>query len=252
MARLLEGKVALVTGAGSGIGRASAVALAREGARVVVADLTLDGGNETVRLITAAGGEAIFIRTDVTRAAEVQAAVAGTVAAFGRLDIAHNNAGVLAGAPLLGDDAEAALDLALAVNTKGVMLSMKYEIEQMLHDGGGVIVNTASTMGIVSGFGQWAYVASKHAAVGLTKAVAVEFAQRGIRINAVCPGAVHTPMTASMSADPQVEQATAAMHPMGRFAAPEEIAAVVVWLVSDASSYMTGAIVPVDGGYTAV
>lgn len=248
---ILEGKVALVTGAGSGIGRASAVAMAREGARIVVADLTEEGGDETVRLIVAAGGEALFVRTDVTRAADVKAAVASAVSAFGRLDIAHNNAGVLAAAPLLEDGAEAALDLALAVNAKGVMLSMKYEIEQMLRNDGGVIVNTASTMGMVAGFGQWAYVASKHAAVGLTKAVAIEFAQRGIRVNAVCPGAVTTPMTAPLAADPDVREATAAMHPMGRFAAPEEIAAVVVWLASDASSYMTGAIVPVDGGFTA-
>jgi NAD(P)-dependent dehydrogenase (short-subunit alcohol dehydrogenase family) len=226
--------------------------MAREGARVVIADLGPEAGAETVGLITAAGGQAEFVRTDVTRAADVQAAVAFAVATFGRLDIAHNNAGVLAGAPLLEDGAEAALDLALAVNAKGVMLSMKYEIAQMLDSGGGVIVNTASTMGMVGGFGQWAYVASKHAAVGLTRAVAAEFAQRGIRVNAVCPGAVRTPMTAAMSADPAIEQATAAMHPMGRFAEPEEIAAVVVWLVSDASSYMTGALVPVDGGFTAV
>lgn len=252
MAGILDGKVALVTGAGSGIGRASAVAMAREGARVVIADLGPEAGAETVGLIMAAGGQAAFVRTDVTRAADVQAAVAFAVATFGRLDIAHNNAGVLAGAPLLEDGAEAALDLALAVNAKGVMLSMKYEIAQMLESGGGVIVNTASTMGMVGGFGQWAYVASKHAAVGLTRAVAAEFAQRGIRVNAVCPGAVRTPMTAGMSADPAIEQATAAMHPMGRFAEPEEIAAVVVWLVSDASSYMTGALVPVDGGFTAV
>lgn len=249
---MLNGKVALVTGAGSGIGRASAVALARAGARVVVADMAVDGGHETLRQIVKAGGEAVFVGTDVTCAADVKAAVACAVESFGKLDIAHNNAGVLAGAPLLDDGAEAAFDRAMAVNAKGLMLSMKYEVEQMLRTGGGVIVNTASTMGLVAGFGQWAYVASKHAAVGLTKAVAVEFAQRGIRVNAVCPGAVHTPMTAAIRADSDAESRTAAMHPMGRFAEPQEIASVVVWLASDASTYMTGAIVPVDGGYTAV
>lgn len=252
MGRLLDGKVALVTGAGSGIGRASALAMAHEGARVVVTDLMPAGGEETVRLITQSNREAVFVRADVARAEDMQAAVARAVAAFGRLDIAHNNAGMLAGASLLDDNAEAVLDQVLAVNAKGVMLSMKYEIKQMLLNGGGVIINTASTMGIVAGFGQWAYVASKHATVGLTKAVAVEFAQRGIRVNAVCPGAVRTGMTAHMITNQSLTDATAAMHPMGRFADPEEIAAVVVWLASDASSYMTGAIVPVDGGFTAV
>ena len=252
MTRLLEAKVALVTGAGSGIGRASALALARAGARVVVADLSAEGGEETVRLITETGGQAVFIKTDVTRAAEVKATVACAVATFGRLDIAHNNAGVLVAASLLEDGAEAALDLALAVNTKGVMLSMKYEIEQMLQNGGGAIINTASVLGLVAGFGQWAYTASKHATVGLTKSLAVEFAQQGIRINAVCPGAVDTPMTAPMASDAQMREMTAAMHPMGRFAQPEEIAGVVVWLASDACSFLTGAAVPVDGGFTAI
>ena len=144
------------------------------------------------------------------------------------------------------------LDLALAVNTKGVMLSMKYEIGQMLLNGGGAIINTASVLGLVAGFGQWAYTASKHATVGLTKSLAVEFAQQGIRINAVCPGAVDTPMTAPMAADAQMREMTAAMHPMGRFAQPEEIAGVVVWLASDACSFLTGAAVPVDGGFTAI
>lgn len=252
MTGLLEAKVALVTGAGSGIGRASAWALARAGARVVVADLSAEGGEETVRLITETGGQAVFIKTDVTRAAEVKAAVACAVSTFGRLDIAHNNAGVLVAASLLDEDAEAALDLALAVNTKGVMLSMKYEIGQMLLNGGGAIINTASVLGLVAGFGQWAYTASKHATVGLTKSLAVEFAQQGIRINAVCPGAVDTPMTAPMAADAQMREMTAAMHPMGRFAQPEEIAGVVVWLASDACSFLTGAAVPVDGGFTAI
>ena len=252
MTGLLNGKVALVTGAASGIGRASACAMAREGASVVVADMSVEGGEETVRLIVKAGGRAAFAKTDVTRIEDVRAAVSCAVTQYGRLDIAHNNAGVLAATPFLADDAEEVLEKAMAVNLKGVQLSMKCEIAQMLKTGGGAIVNTASTMGLVAGFGQWAYVVSKHAVVGLTKAVAVEFAQQGIRVNAVCPGAVRTPMTAAMASDPDIEKATAMMHPMGRFAEPEEIAEIAVMLVSGASSYMTGAIVPVDGGFTAV
>lgn len=252
MAGQFEGKVALVTGAASGIGRASALALALQGARVVVSDLAVESGEATVKLITDAGGQAKFIRTNVTHAADIQAAVGCAVDHFGRLDIAHNNAGVLVSPSLLDDDVEAVFDQVLAANTKSVMLSMKYEILQMLQQGGGVIINTASVVGLVAGFGQWAYAASKHAVVGLTRSVAVEYATRGIRINAVCPGAVRTPMTAGFAADPAVEQATAAMHPIGRFASPEEIAAAVVWLASDAASYMVGAAIPVDGGYTAV
>lgn len=250
---MLAGKVALVTGAASGIGRASALALAREGARVVVSDIAVEGGEETVRMIAAAGGEAKFIRTDVTHAADIRAAVACAASTYGRLDIAHNNAGILATTSLLADDAEAVFARVLQGNTASVMLSMKYEIEQMLKQGGGgAIVNTASTVGLVGAPGQWAYSTSKHAVIGLTRSLAAEYAAHGIRINALCPGAVRTPMIAEFAADAAVEQATTAMHPIGRFAAPEEIAAAVVWLASDGASYMVGAALPVDGGYTAI
>jgi NAD(P)-dependent dehydrogenase (short-subunit alcohol dehydrogenase family) len=246
------GKVALVTGAGSGIGRASALLLARNGAKVVVGDLDVATARKTAQRIVAEGGEAVGIAMNVTSVAEVRAAVDCAVNTFGRLDLAHNNAGVLVTTPLEADDAEEAFDLAFAVNAKGVMLSMKYEIEAMLRTGGGAIVNTASTQGLVAS-PQWAYVATKHACVGLTKAIAIAYAQQGIRVNAVCPGAVLTGMTETMvAAHPEAAAATAAMHPLGRFAQPEEIATIVAALLSDESSYMTGTAVPVDGGYTAL
>jgi NAD(P)-dependent dehydrogenase (short-subunit alcohol dehydrogenase family) len=247
-----SGKVALVTGAGSGIGRASALLLAQNGAKVVVGDRDAESARDTAERIVAAGGEAVGITMDVTSAAEVRAAVDCAVNTFGRLDLAHNNAGVLVTTSLEADDAEEALDLAFAVNAKGVMLSMKYEIEAMLRTGGGSIVNTASTQGLVAS-PQWAYTASKHACVGLTRAIAIAYAQRGIRVNAVCPGAVLTGMTMGMVEDhPEAAAAAAAMHPLGRFAQPEEIASIVACLLSDESSYMTGTAVPIDGGYTAL
>lgn len=253
MAAILEGKVALVTGAASGIGRASAIAMAQAGARVVVSDISVEGGEATTKMIVDAGGQAIFIRTDVTRAADLIAAVDCAVSHFGRLDIAHNNAGIMASTPLMADDAEQVFDLVLAANTKSMMLSMKYEIAQMLKQGSGTIINTASTMGLVaSASGRWAYTASKHAVVGLTKAVAAEFARQGIRINAICPGAVSTPMLDGMMPSPEAVMATAGAHPIGRVSQPEEIAAAVVWLASDAASYVVGAAIPVDGGFTAV
>jgi NAD(P)-dependent dehydrogenase (short-subunit alcohol dehydrogenase family) len=247
----LDGRVALVTGGASGIGRASALALAREGARVVIADLAVEGGEETAHLVAAQGAEARFIRTDVTQAADVQAAVACAVDGFGRLDIAHNNAGILAAKSLLSDDAERLFDQVIAVNTKSVMLSMKYEIPEMLKAGAGSIVNTASALALVAAAGQWAYGASKHAVIGLTKCVAVEYAGRGIRVNAICPGSVQTPMIADhlarMSPD---DPRSAARYPIGRVAAPEEIAAGVVWLASDAASYLVGHALVIDGGWT--
>ncbi|MDY0011474.1 MAG: glucose 1-dehydrogenase [Rhodocyclaceae bacterium] len=253
MTGILTGKVALVTGGASGIGRASALALAREGARVVVVDLSIEGGEGTAAAIVAAGGAARFIPTDVTRSADLQAAVACAVHDFGGLDIALNNAGILAGTSLLAEEAEALFDKVLAVNVKSVMLAMKHEIPEMLKRGGGAIINTASTMGLVGSVGgNWAYTASKHAVLGLTKSVAVEYAARGIRVNAICPGAVHTPMMAGRLANPAAEQAVAAIHPIGRVAQPEEIAAAVVWLASPGASYMVGAALPVDGGFTAI
>lgn len=252
MAGLLQGRVALVTGAGSGIGRASAIALTQAGARLVVTDVAVEGGEATVQAITDVGGQAQFIRTDITRSADMKAAVDCAVSHFGRLDIALNNAGICLNVPLLADDAEQTFDRVMAVNTKGVMLSMRSEIPQMLQQGGGVIINMLSALGLVGGVGQWIYSTSKHAAVGMTRSIAAEYASQGIRINAICPGGVITPMSAPFMADPEIAKAGAAAHPIGRIALAEEIASVVVWLASDAASYVVGAAIPIDGGFTAI
>ncbi|HXG21329.1 MAG TPA: SDR family oxidoreductase [Methylomirabilota bacterium] len=252
MAGQLNGKVALVTGSGSGIGRASALAFAREGAKVVVADVVVEGGQETVRLITAAGGQGLFVKTDVSKAAEVEALIKQTVAAYGRLDCALNNAGVEGIFVSTVEYTEADWDRVLAINLKGVWLCMKYEIAQMLQQGGGAIVNTASGAGLVGVVGLSAYVASKHGVVGLTKTAALEYAKAGIRVNAVCPGVIETPMVARLTHNrPDLSEALVAGEPMGRTGKPEEIAEAAVWLCSDAASFVTGHAMSVDGGYVA-
>ena len=252
MAGRLDGKVALVTGSGSGIGRASALAFAREGAKVVGADVVVDGGQETVRLIRAAGGEGLFVKTDVSRAAEVEALLTQTIATYGRLDCAHNNAGVEGMFVSTTEYTEADWDRVLSVNLKGVWLCMKYEISQMLQQGGGAIVNTASGAGLVGVAGLSAYVASKHGVIGLTKTAALEYAKAGIRVNAVCPGVIQTPMVARLtSSRPDLSEALVAAEPMGRTGKPEEIAEAVVWLCSEAASFVTGHAMSVDGGYVA-
>ena len=251
MSILLDGKVALVTGAASGIGRASALAFARSGARVVVSDVARDGAEETVRLVCSNGGEARFIEADVSRSGDVEGLVKATVETYGRLDCAHNNAGIAAGG---GPTAELPLDVwerVLRVNLTGVFLCLRAELGQMLRQGGGAIVNTASVAGLVGGAGIAAYVASKHGVVGLTKATALEYAAQGIRINAVCPGLVRTPMTAGLLADPERAAGALAREPIGRVGTPEEIAAAVVWLCSDAAAFVTGLAMAVDGGYVA-
>jgi NAD(P)-dependent dehydrogenase (short-subunit alcohol dehydrogenase family) len=251
MAGQFTGKVALVTGAGSGIGRATALAFAREGARVVVSDVASDGGNETVRLIEAADGEARFIATDVTRPDEVQQLIQRVVESYGHLDYAHNNAGIDGGG-LTHETSVEEWTRVISVNLTGVWLCMKHEIGQMLRQGGGAIVNTASVYGLVGAARSDAYVASKHGVVGLTKAAALDYAAHGIRINAVCPGAIQTPMTAQYFADPEQRAQFIARHePIGRIGEPEEVAAAVVWLCSDAASFVTGVAFPVDGGWVA-
>jgi NAD(P)-dependent dehydrogenase (short-subunit alcohol dehydrogenase family) len=256
----LNGKVALVTGGGSGIGRATALAFAREDAAVVVADLAVEGGEATVRMIQEARGEALFLKADVSQAAEVQALVQRTVDTYGRLDCAHNNAGVegLRGvipAPT-ADLTEDMWDYILNINLKGVWLCMKYEIPQMLTQGGGAIVNTASIMGLVGIPTGAAYVASKHGVVGLTKTAALEYAQAGLRINAVCPGFIRTPLVErffelTSRENPHISEQVTALHPIGRLGTPDEVAEVVVWLCSDAASFVTGHTMTVDGGYVA-
>ena len=245
-------KVALVTGGGSGIGRATALTFAREGARVVVSDVAADAGQETVRLIAEAGGEARFVAADVSRAAEVEALVAGCVEAYGRLDCAHNNAGVEGAYGRTADCDEENFDRTCAVNLKGVYLCLKAEIAHMLGAGGGAIVNTASVAGVEGAKNLPAYVASKHGVVGLTRTAALEYATRGIRVNAVCPGPIRTRMLeALMEENPRMEPAMIAAVPMRRLGKPEEIAEAVVWLCSDRASYVTGQGIVVDGGFTA-
>jgi NAD(P)-dependent dehydrogenase (short-subunit alcohol dehydrogenase family) len=248
----LEGKVALVTGGSSGIGRASAQALAEEGAKVVVADVAVEGGEETVGMIQEGGGEAIFVRADVSKGAEVEAMVNKAVETWGRLDCAHNNAGIAEPRVLTADLAEETWDRIINVNLKGMWLCLKYEILQMLKQGGGAIVNTSSVIGLVAVRHQPAYIASKHGVVGLTKAAALEYARAGIRVNAVCPAAIRTPaLEWFIRENPQVEEQLIAQNPMGRLGTPEEVAAAVVWLCSDAASYITGHSMVVDGGVIA-
>ncbi|HXG21692.1 MAG TPA: SDR family oxidoreductase [Methylomirabilota bacterium] len=252
MTGLVAGKVALITGAGSGIGRASALAFAREGAKVVVADVIVEGGEETVRLIQQAGGEAVFMRADVSQAVEVEALVKKAVATYGRLDCAHNNAGIEGPGATTVEYAEAMWDRVIAVNLKGVWLCMKYEITEMLKHGGGAIVNTASTAGLVGYPRGSAYVASKHGVVGLTKTAVLEYAKSGVRVNAVCPGAIDTPMMGRITDHrPQRAARMAAAEPVGRMGQPGEIAEAVVWLCSDAASFVTGHAMAVDGALTA-
>jgi len=247
----LEGKVALVTGGASGIGRATALAFAREGAKLVIADINEEGGQQTVHMITEKGGEAIFVRTDVSQAVEVQALISTAVETYGRLDCAHNNAGISGGGrALTAEYPEDRWQQVIAVNLTGVWLCMKYEIPQMLHQGGGAIVNTASAAGLVGSRGISAYVASKHGVVGLTKTAALEYAQQGIRVNCVCPGVIQTPMTERALRDP-VMQVQITARPIGRVGAPEEVAEAVVWLCSDAASFVTGHAMSIDGGLVA-
>lgn len=245
----LGGKAALVTGGGSGIGRAACVIFAREGAKVVVADVNVSGGEETANMVKNAGGDAIFVKTDVSKAADVEALVQRAVKAYGRLDCAFNNAGVgeIEGRTHLYPEEK--WDWVININQKGVWLCMKYEIAQMLKTGGGAIVNNSSAAGLIGTVFHPVYSASKHGVIGLTKSVALQYAKNGIRVNAVCPGAVRTPMVEGViSKNPKYEAANLAAEPVGRMARPEEIAEAVVWLCSDRASFVTGHAMSVDGG----
>ena len=252
MAGTVDGQVALVTGGSGGIGRATALEFAHQGARVVVSDLLVEAGQETVRLIGATGGQATFIKADVTQAAQVETLVGQTVETYGRLDCAFNNAGIEGGMAKTGDYAEERWEQVIRINLKGVWLCMKYEIQHMLGHGGGAIVNTASVAGLVGFRYGPAYVASKHGVNGLTKTAALEYAKAGIRVNAVCPGVIRTPMfERGLQKNPDLEERFASVHPVGRIGQPEEIARAVVWLCSPAASFVTGTQLPVDGGFVA-
>jgi NAD(P)-dependent dehydrogenase (short-subunit alcohol dehydrogenase family) len=251
MTLIHDGRVALVTGAGSGIGRSSAMIFAREGAKVVVSDLVLEAAEETVERIQANSGTAIAARCDVTSDDEVRALVATTVKTFGRLDAAHNNAGMTHAQVLAADISEEEFDRSIAVNLKGVWLCMKHEIPQMLGSGG-AIVNAGSTAAVVGLPKFAAYTATKHGVVGLTKSAALDYAAQGIRVNVVSPGATRTPMMLkAMEDNPEREQFVRSGIPMGRLAEPDEVAEAAVWLCSDRASFITGQVLQVDGGIVA-
>jgi NAD(P)-dependent dehydrogenase (short-subunit alcohol dehydrogenase family) len=250
METIFKNKVALVTGGSSGIGRAAALAFAKKGANVVVVDWREN--DEMVDLIKELGSEAIFIKCDVSKTDDVKSMVAQTIAAFGRLDYAFNNAGIEGTQANTIDCTEENWDKTIGVNLKGVWLCMKYEIPEILKQGKGAIVNCASVAGMIGFAGLPAYVASKHGIVGLTKTTALEFATQGIRVNVVCPGVIQTPMIDRLTGKTKeaIEQFTG-LEPMRRFGLPEEIANAVVWLCSDEASFVTGHVMAVDGGFTA-
>jgi NAD(P)-dependent dehydrogenase (short-subunit alcohol dehydrogenase family) len=250
---VFAGKAVLVTGAAGGIGRASALAFAREGARLLLADLDARGGEETAAMIREAAGDALFVRADVASDGDVRALVAAGAAAYGRIDCAFNNAGIEIEHSRLAECDEATFDRIVNVNLKGTWLCMKYEIAHMLAHGGGAIVNTASVAGLVGAPYQSAYAASKHGVVGLTKSAAVEYGKNHIRVNAVCPAVIRTSMMErAVERRPQIERVLPTIHPMGRIGEADEVAAAVLWLASDAASFVTGHQLAVDGGLTAI
>jgi NAD(P)-dependent dehydrogenase (short-subunit alcohol dehydrogenase family) len=252
MDKIFDGKVAIVTGGSFGIGRATAIAFAACGAKVVVADLVEDPEQNALKQVKAAGGQAFFFKCDVSKSNDVKAMVDKTIATYGRLDFAFNNAGIEGLTANTHECTDENWDKTIGVNLKGIWLCMKYEIAHMLQQGNGAIVNCASVAGLIGFPGLPAYVASKHGVVGLTKTAALENAKLNIRINAVCPGVIHTDMIDRITGrDKEVEKQFINMEPVGRMGKPEEVAEAVIWLCSDAASFVTGHSMPVDGGWIA-
>ena len=248
----LKDKVVLITGAGAGIGRVSALACAREGASVVIADVNSEGGQKTAEMIKGAGGEATFLKTDVSNSSDVERLVRKTVEIYGRLDCAHNNAGIEGAEHLTADYMETEWDRVLRINLKGVWLCMKQEINTMLEQKGGAIVNTSSAAGLKGFKYHSAYCASKHAIIGLSKTAALEYAKKGIRINVVCPGFIRVGLTEQVIAtNPAMAKKLKGHIPMGRFGEGEEVAEAIVWLFSGSSSFITGHSLLIDGGASA-
>jgi NAD(P)-dependent dehydrogenase (short-subunit alcohol dehydrogenase family) len=253
MAGILDGKVALITGAGSGIGQATSRIFAREGAKLVLADVVEEGGNQTLKMVQDLGANAIFVKCDVSKGSDVDAMVARAVATYGRLDCAFNNAGIEGEGGNTHECTEANWARVISINLTGVWLCMKAEIAQMLKQGGGgAVVNTSSGAGLAGIRGMPAYVAAKHGVAGLTRAAALEYGRQGIRVNAVCPGPIRTPMMArGLKLRPDLEERYARSEPLKRLGEPEEIGEAVAWLCSDRASYVTGLPMPVDGGFMA-
>jgi len=249
MSKELENKVALITGGTTGIGRDTAVLFAKEGAKVVFSGRRELEGNETLNLVRAAGGDGHFIKSDVSKSADVESLVQKTIEKYGRLDVAFNNAGIEGiWAPLI-EQSEENWDQVQNINLKGVWLSLKYEILQMLKQGsGGAIVNMSSVAGLIGAAGAGVYVASKHGVLGLTKSAAIEYAAHGIRVNAVCPAVIETAMAERAFGEPAINKRMLSLHPLGRFGKPMEVAEAVLWLCSDRSSFTTGQYIGVDGG----